>query len=151
MKKKKSTIDDHQRKNKKQILSSTSIITIINRIAFTTTHHHHIEATKQPLVDSNTVPTRDHRQIIMNKNQAQNSNNQQEYKPTMFQISMGLLMVGASAGLTLYTKKTRAMLDQMKRVERNREMRLPKRKFGPLTRDEWERTRSRWNDYDDGL
>lgn len=59
-------------------------------------------------------------------------------------------MVGASAGLTLYTKKTRAMLEQMKRVERNREMRLPKKKFGPLTRDEWARVRPRWND-DDGL
>ena len=58
-------------------------------------------------------------------------------------------MIGASAGLTLYTKKTKAMLDQMKRVEQNRQSRLPKKKLGPLTKDEWEKMRPRWNDKDD--
>eukprot|EP00553_Chaetoceros_curvisetus_P015956 CAMPEP_0204645260 /NCGR_PEP_ID=MMETSP0718-20130828/2271_1 /ASSEMBLY_ACC=CAM_ASM_000674 /TAXON_ID=230516 /ORGANISM="Chaetoceros curvisetus" /LENGTH=94 /DNA_ID=CAMNT_0051667097 /DNA_START=19 /DNA_END=303 /DNA_ORIENTATION=- len=68
--------------------------------------------------------------------------------PTAFQIGLGLMIVGASAGLTLYTKKTQAMLNQMKAVERNKRQRLPKAKFGPPTKDEWERMRNRWNDDD---
>ncbi len=68
--------------------------------------------------------------------------------PTPFQIGLGLIIVGASAGLTLYTKKTQAMLNQMKAVERNKQQRLPKPKFGPPTKNEWERMRNRWNDDD---
>lgn len=87
--------------------------------------------------------------------QIQRSHNEQqkqeEYKPTLFQLSLGILIIGASAGLTLYTKKTKAMLEQMKRVEENRLKRMPKKKqfYGPLTREEWERVRNRWNDNDD--
>ena len=67
---------------------------------------------------------------------------------TPTQIAMGLLIVGASASLALYTKRTQSMLATMKRVEKNREIRLPKKKFGPLTRDDWEKVRSRWRDDD---
>eukprot|EP01083_Nonionella_stella_P077437 211483_1 len=71
--------------------------------------------------------------------------------PTIFQISLGLLIIGASAGMTLYTKKTAAILSQMKQVEKNREMRLPKKiqMYGPLNREDWERVRNRWDDKDD--
>jgi hypothetical protein len=64
--------------------------------------------------------------------------------PTAFQYGMGLLLIGTSAGLTLYTKKTQSILNQMNRMKRNRDMRLPKKLEGPLTKEEWERTRSRW-------
>jgi hypothetical protein len=67
---------------------------------------------------------------------------------TPFQIGIGLLILGASAGLTLYTKKTQAMLNQMKRMEENRAMRLPKKKFGPPTKKEWEKLRNRWTNDD---
>ena len=72
-----------------------------------------------------------------------------EYKPTWFQLSLGVIIIGASAGMTLYTKKTKAMLDQMKRVEQNRQSRLPKKKFGPETKGEWDKMRNRWNDKND--
>mmetsp|Transcript_4773 Transcript_4773/g.9114 ORF Transcript_4773/g.9114 Transcript_4773/m.9114 type:complete len:112 (-) Transcript_4773:426-761(-) len=68
--------------------------------------------------------------------------------PTPFQIGIGLLIVGASAGMTLYTRKTQAMLNQMKRMEENRAMRLPKKKFGPPTKEEWEKLRNRWTNDD---
>ncbi len=78
-----------------------------------------------------------------------NNNSGQDYKPTLFQMSMGLIIVGASAGMTLYTKKTKAMLDQMKRVEQTRQSRLPKKKFGPSTKENWDKMRNRWNDKND--
>lgn len=65
-----------------------------------------------------------------------------------FQIGCGLMILGASAGLTLYTKKTHSMLNQMKRVEENRALRLPKKKFGPMTKPEWEKMRNRWTEAD---
>ncbi len=77
-----------------------------------------------------------------------NDNGNNGNGPTPFQIGLGLMIVGASAGLTLYTKKTQAMLNQMKAVERNKRQRLPKPKFGPPTKNEWERMRNRWNDDD---
>jgi hypothetical protein len=67
---------------------------------------------------------------------------------SMTQVGMGLLIVGASAGLTLYTKKTQSMLNQFKRVEKNKKMRLPKEKFGPPTKAEWEKIRPRWSNDD---
>ena len=54
-----------------------------------------------------------------------------EYGATPFQIGLGLLIVGASAGMTIYTKKTKAMLTQMERVKNNQDIRLPKKKLGP--------------------
>ena len=84
-----------------------------------------------------------------NQNQTQPQAEDTSNRPTLFQLSLGILMIGASAGMTLYTKKTKAMLDQMKRVERNRQARLPKKRYGPLTREEWEKMRNRWNDNDD--
>ena len=67
---------------------------------------------------------------------------------TPLQIGMGLIILGASAGLTLYTKKTQSLLSQMKRADQNKAMRLPKKKFGPMTKPEWEQMRSRWTQDD---
>mmetsp|Transcript_27576 Transcript_27576/g.26436 ORF Transcript_27576/g.26436 Transcript_27576/m.26436 type:complete len:96 (+) Transcript_27576:196-483(+) len=72
------------------------------------------------------------------------------YTATPFQIGLGLMLVGASAGLTLYTKKTQSMLTQLKRVDKNRQMRQPKKKYGPPTQQQWEKMRPRWSD-DDAL
>lgn len=76
------------------------------------------------------------------------NNEDSSSSPSMLQIGMGLLIVGASAGLTLYTKKTQSLLNQMKRVKKNKEMRLPKKKYGPMTKNEYERMRPRWTDDD---
>jgi len=74
-------------------------------------------------------------------------------EPTLFQLSLGVLIIGTSAGLTLYTKKTQALLTQFKRVEQNvkrrEELSGKKKILGPLTKDEWEKVRNRWNDKDD--
>jgi len=70
------------------------------------------------------------------------------YAATPVQIGMGMLILGASAGLTLYTKKTHSMLAQLKRAEQNKQMRLPKKMYGPPTKQEWEKLRSRWTEDD---
>jgi len=70
-------------------------------------------------------------------------NNPAPSKATPLQIGLGLMIVGMSAGMTLYTKKTGAMLTQLERVKRNREIRMPT-KCGPPTKEEWEKLRPRW-------
>jgi hypothetical protein len=58
-----------------------------------------------------------------------------------------IVLLGASAGLTLYTRKTSSMLRQMDQVKRFR--RFPT-KYGPMTKEEWEKVRPRHpNDADD--
>ena len=52
----------------------------------------------------------------------------------------------ALAGLTLYTKKTRSMLNQMERVGKPQAHRRGPPKFGPKTKDEHEKTRVSWID-----
>ena len=47
----------------------------------------------------------------------------------------------AQPGLTLYTKKTKSMLNQMERVSKSQAQRKGPPKFGPKTKDEHEKTR----------
>mmetsp|Transcript_2215 Transcript_2215/g.6452 ORF Transcript_2215/g.6452 Transcript_2215/m.6452 type:complete len:103 (+) Transcript_2215:93-401(+) len=63
--------------------------------------------------------------------------------PTAIQHLAGILIVGASAGLTLYTKKTRTMLNQMERVSKSQAQRKGPPKLGPKTKEEHEKTRPR--------
>lgn len=44
----------------------------------------------------------------------------------------------------MYTKKTGQLLNQMERMNANALARKPKRKPGPLTKEEWEKTRNLW-------
>lgn len=76
-----------------------------------------------------------------------NSSGTTPFQATPFQIGLGLMILGASAGMTLYTKKTQAFLNQMKRVQQNVETRNPK-KFGPPTKEEYEKMKPRINDDD---
>jgi len=55
---------------------------------------------------------------------------------TGMQMGIFVVMIGASAGFTLYTRKTSSMLQQMDKVKRFR--RLPV-KFGPMTKAEWDK------------
>ena len=64
-------------------------------------------------------------------------------KATPLQIGMGLIIVGASAGMTLYTKKTSAVLGHMDKLKRSKEIRKPP-KYGPPTREDWDKMRPRW-------
>mmetsp|Transcript_18893 Transcript_18893/g.25997 ORF Transcript_18893/g.25997 Transcript_18893/m.25997 type:complete len:93 (-) Transcript_18893:323-601(-) len=68
----------------------------------------------------------------------------EEYKPTPLQLSLGVLLLGASAGLTLYTKKTSQMLSHLNKMNQNAKIRNPP-KYGPPTKQEWEKMRPRMN------
>lgn len=63
---------------------------------------------------------------------------------TPLQLCLGALILGASAGLTFYTKRTGSMLKQMERVSKNAAERRGPPKNGPKTKLEYEKTRSRW-------
>lgn len=59
-------------------------------------------------------------------------------------IAVGVAMMGAAAGLMLYTKKTDSMLATMKKVNQNQVARRGPVKFGPPTRAEWDKMRTRF-------
>ena len=63
---------------------------------------------------------------------------------TPLQLTMAAIILGTSAGLTLYTKKTSAMLQTMEKVNKNVAQRKGPPKFGPRTKMEWEKWRNRW-------
>jgi hypothetical protein len=63
---------------------------------------------------------------------------------TPLQYGFAAIILGASAGLTLYTKKTSHMLNQLERASANAAQRKGPPKFGPKTKTEWEMTRNRW-------
>ena len=76
------------------------------------------------------------------------SEKQQKYSATNLQIAIGVLMVGASAGLTLYTRKTQSMLQQMEKVSKQAAVRQGPVKAGPPTKAEWDKIRPRLRDDD---
>lgn len=53
------------------------------------------------------------------------------------------LMIAASAGFTMYTKRVPQMLKSMEKVTERQHIRNPP-KAGPLTKEEWEKLRPRW-------
>jgi hypothetical protein len=63
---------------------------------------------------------------------------------TPLQFGLAAIILGASAGLTLYTKKTSHMLNQLERASANVAQRKGPPKFGPKTKTEWEMSRNRW-------
>ena len=62
-----------------------------------------------------------------------------------FGMLIALGMVGASAGLALYTKRTGQMLKQFEHYAMQQKKRAPKRQIGPITREEWDKTRPRFD------
>ena len=54
-------------------------------------------------------------------------------------------MVGAAAGLTMYTKRSGAMLKQMEQMSKNKARRMPPSKVGPMTKKEWDKVRPRFD------
>jgi hypothetical protein len=57
------------------------------------------------------------------------------------QMAVFLVMLGASAGFTLYTRKTDSMLKQMSKIKKFRPLPV---KYGPITKQEWEKIKPRW-------
>ena len=63
---------------------------------------------------------------------------------TPLQFTLAAVILGTSAGLTLYTKRTSTILNQMDRASKNAIERRGPQKFGPKTKAEWEKWRNRW-------
>ena len=63
---------------------------------------------------------------------------------TPLQYTFAAIMLGASAGLTLYTKRTSTIINQIDRASKNAIERRGPQKFGPRTKMEWEKLRNRW-------
>ena len=70
----------------------------------------------------------------------------ESFAATPLQIGMGLMLVGASAGLTLYTKKTASILSHMDKMKKAKEVRMGPKKFGPPTKIEHDKLRPRMSD-----
>jgi hypothetical protein len=54
-------------------------------------------------------------------------------------------MIGASAGLAMYTKRTGTMIKQMEQISKNKAKRMPPRQTGPMTKNEWDKVRPRFD------
>lgn len=76
------------------------------------------------------------------KSNAASTSKLQSTDPSTFSFILAVLVVGSSAGMTLYTRRAGSMLNQMKQIEKNQVLRNPP-KFGPPTRAEWEKMRPR--------
>lgn len=61
------------------------------------------------------------------------------------QMGIFVVMLGVSAGLTLYTRKTNSMIGQMNNVRRFRQFPT---KYGPMTKEEWNKIKPNWKDGD---
>ena len=68
--------------------------------------------------------------------------------PTALQIGIAIAILGTSAGFTLYTKRASSMLSGIKKVEAAQRKRNPP-KFGPPTKEEWDKMRPRYDNKDD--
>eukprot|EP00591_Stephanopyxis_turris_P002823 CAMPEP_0195524266 /NCGR_PEP_ID=MMETSP0794_2-20130614/23987_1 /TAXON_ID=515487 /ORGANISM="Stephanopyxis turris, Strain CCMP 815" /LENGTH=94 /DNA_ID=CAMNT_0040654443 /DNA_START=128 /DNA_END=412 /DNA_ORIENTATION=- len=66
-----------------------------------------------------------------------------EPTPKAVQYMLAGIMIGAAAGLTLYTKKTGQLIAQIDKSTAAKAARMPKRKPGPKTKEEYEKTRTR--------
>ena len=73
-----------------------------------------------------------------------NSGNSGNSGITPLQFTFAAIILGASAGLTLYTKRTSTILNQMERATKNSIERKGPQKFGPRTKNDWEKFRNRW-------
>lgn len=75
---------------------------------------------------------------------AEPSNNNQNPSPTALQLAIAVIVLGSSAGFTLYTRKASSMLKTMETIQANQLRNRPK-KLGPPTKAEWEKLRPRFD------
>ena len=100
-------------------------------------HHFHFQqATKQSTM-TNTMAAADDKI-------SSNNNNNSGGGITPLQFTFAAIILGASAGLTLYTKRTSTILHQMERASKNATEWKGPQKFGPKTKMEWDKLRNRW-------
>lgn len=82
------------------------------------------------------------------KQQQSGSRHVSEPWPIAVPLSIAALMLGISAGFTMYPRKVGSMLQRMKLVDQARLKRNPP-KYGPPTKEEWEKMRPRFDKDDD--
>mmetsp|Transcript_29070 Transcript_29070/g.41636 ORF Transcript_29070/g.41636 Transcript_29070/m.41636 type:complete len:85 (+) Transcript_29070:128-382(+) len=73
-----------------------------------------------------------------------NTNNDEQNKTPMLTYCFAGIILATAAGLTMYTKRTGQLFSQIERINANAAARKPKPKPGPLTREEWDKVRNRW-------
>jgi len=61
----------------------------------------------------------------------------------MFALGIAVLVLGTSAGFTLYTRKAGSMLQRFEQVTENQLRHRGRPKFGPQTKEQWDKTRPR--------
>lgn len=75
---------------------------------------------------------------------AQNTNGLSTTKSNpQFGMLIILGMIGASAGFTMYAKRSGQMLKQFEHYANQQQKRAPKRQIGPMTRQDWDMKRPR--------
>jgi hypothetical protein len=67
--------------------------------------------------------------------------------PSGLSYAIAFFVLGASAGMTMYTRRTGQMLSRMEQITENQLKRNPP-KYGPPTRAEFEKMRNRWSSSD---
>jgi hypothetical protein len=65
------------------------------------------------------------------------------FSPTTLSYAMAIFVLGASAGMTMYTRRTGAMLSRIHQYEVAQKLRNPP-KYGPPTKAEYEKMKVRW-------
>mmetsp|Transcript_36658 Transcript_36658/g.76316 ORF Transcript_36658/g.76316 Transcript_36658/m.76316 type:complete len:90 (-) Transcript_36658:937-1206(-) len=82
-----------------------------------------------------------------NSNATPDKSDSNKMNPSTLSYAMAAIVLGSSAGMTFYSRRSGQMLSRMKQVTENQRLRNPP-KFGPPTRAEWEKLRPR-HSFDD--
>jgi hypothetical protein len=83
--------------------------------------------------------------IVTYNNDNDNNNNK---SPSALAWGIGIFVLGASAGLTIYTHRSQSWLRTMKQVNDNVIQKAGPPKYGPLTKQQYEKTRTRFDEED---
>jgi hypothetical protein len=77
------------------------------------------------------------------QDQSQRSSSSFQINPQLGMFIM-LGMIGASAGFTMYTKRTGQLLRKFEHISHQQAKRVPKRQIGPMTKEQWDKIRPRF-------
>lgn len=80
---------------------------------------------------------------MTNSTSDNNNNSNSNLSPSALTYAVAFFMLGASAGMTLYTRRSGQMLSRMEDYTANRLRRNPPH-FGPPTKAEFEKMKNRW-------
>mmetsp|Transcript_7820 Transcript_7820/g.15651 ORF Transcript_7820/g.15651 Transcript_7820/m.15651 type:complete len:105 (+) Transcript_7820:182-496(+) len=91
-----------------------------------------------------TTTTTPHQQQRQHKDESRSTTPISDHlTPTGLSYAMAFFILGASAGMTMYTRSSGQMLSRIEQYTANQLKRNPP-KFGPPTRAEFEKMKNRW-------